>query len=208
MIHALHDSWPPSAEPVPSQGTRTTDGMMDVRLRETLHELHDGAWWTGVRVLAPTRPAARFRVKVIQNDGTKLWPAWTQDAGDWHPLPFPIPAWVARGLGLCVNIKQVGDDVNGAIFTRRVLSFLECPEMSAEDCLLFVDDDGDIRNYWDARQERWGCIEDREEAENPTPRWSEPHTVIPVSSYLITHPGWVTRRDFRPESWRSRCELD
>ena len=208
MIDALHDNWPPSAEPVPVQGTRTTDGQMDVRLRETLHELHDGAWWTGVKVLAPYRPTSRFRVKVITNDGTKLWPAWNQDVGDWHPLPYPIPAIVARKLGLCLNIKQIDDDVNGAIFTRRVISFLECPDMPVGDSLLFVDEDGDLRGgYWDARQELWGTYGNREEAGNPTPRWDQDHTVVPLSSHLITRPGWADFRTFRPESWESRVSF-
>lgn len=209
MLGDLCYAWPPASEAAPAsnQGTKTTEGYMDVRMRETLHELHDGAWWTGIKILAPHRPSARFRVKVIRNDGAKVWPAWNQDADDWNPLPWPIPAAMAREMGLCLNIKQVDSDTNGCIFTRRVMSFLECPDMSAGSSLLFVDDDGDIRGYWDGTQERYGPYADRDESENPTPRWHEEHTVVPQTDQLITRRDWETYRTFAPTSWSSRVRF-
>lgn len=177
---------------------------MDVYCRETLHDLHPGAWWTGLRILAPRNTSARFKVKVIRNDGERIWPDWRQDAGDWEPFPWPIPAAMAREMGLCIKIKQVGGDVNGCIFTRRVMSFLECPDMSAGESLLFVDDDGDLYGYWDGAQERYGARADDDEADNPTPRWGADHTVVPLSSQLITRTDWHTYRTFQPSSWSSR----
>jgi len=205
MIGNLCDAWPPASEeaPDPHQGTKTTDGYMDVRLRETLHDLHDGAWWTGVKVLAPGHSSASFRIKVVQNDGTKLWPAWNQDANDWNPLPWPIPAIMAREMGLCLNIKQVDSDTNGCIFTRRVLSFLECPDMSDGKSLLFVDEDGDLRGYWDTTQGRYGAYAERTMRENPTPRWGSEHTVVPPTDRLITRRDWSDYRTFTPTNWSS-----
>lgn len=209
MIGDLCDAWPPASEATPAanQGTKTTEGYMDVRMRETLHDLHDGAWWTGVKILAPHRSSARFRVKVVKNDGTKLWPAWNQDEGDWSPLPWPIPAVMARELGLCINIKQVDDDTNGCIFTRRVLSFLECPDMSDGRSLLFVDDEGDISGYWDTTQERGSLSSERSESSAAAPRWGEEHTVVPWTEQLITRRDWVNYRTFTPTSWSSRVRF-
>lgn len=209
MLGDICDAWPPASESASAanQGTKTTDGYMDVRMRETLHDLHDGAWWTGVKILAPTRPSASFRVKVIKNDGTKLWPSWNQDAGDWTPLPWPVPAAIARELGLCLNIKQVDDDTNGCIFTRRVLSFVECPDMSDGRSLLFVDDDGDIRGYWDTPQERMVVYADRDDSDVPVPHWGEEHTVVPLMEQLITRRDWMDHRTFTPTSWSSRVRF-
>lgn len=209
MIGDLCDAWPPASEssPAANQGTKTAEGYMDVRMRETLHDLHDGAWWTGVKILAPTRSSASFRVKVMKNDGTKLWPAWNQDQGDWTPLPWPIPAAMARELGLCLNIKQVDDATNGCIFTRRVMSFLECPDMSDGRSLLFVDDDGDIRGYWDTPQERMVMYSERSDSGAAVPHWGEEHTVIPLTEQLITRRDWADYRTFTPSSWSSRVRF-
>lgn len=206
MIGSLCDAWPPATESAPAanQGTKTMDGYMDIYCRETLHDLHDGAWWTGLRILAPRNPSARFKVKVIRNDGERIWPDWQQDADDWQSFPWPIPAAMAREMGLCIKIKQIDSDANGCIFTRRVLSFLECPDMPSTESLLFVDDDGDLFGYWDAAQGRYGARADYDEAENPTPRWGTDHLVIPLSSQLITRRDWDTYCRFRPREWSSR----
>jgi hypothetical protein len=207
MIGNLCDAWPPASEeaPDPHQGTKTTDGYMDVRLRETLHDLHDGAWWSGVKILAPRNTDARFKIKFILNDGSRLWPDWDQtvEQGDWTPFPWLIPAIMAREMGLCLKIKQVDSDTNGCIFTRRVLSFLECPDMSDGKSLLFVDDDGDLRGYWDTTQGRYGAYAERTMRENPTPRWGSEHTVVPPTDRLITRRDWSDYRTFTPTNWSS-----
>lgn len=209
MLGQLCDAWPPASEAAPAanQGTRTTDGYMDIYCREPLHDLHAGGWWTGLRILAPRNPSARFKVKVIRNDGERIWPDWQQDADDWQTFPWPIPAVMARDMGLCIKIKQIDNGANGCIYTRRVLSFLECPDMSAEESLLFVDDDGDIHSYWDGRQVRFGTRAEHDEDGNPTPRWGEEHTVVPLTSQLITRRDWETYRTFTPEGWDSRVHF-
>jgi hypothetical protein len=209
MLGQLCDAWPPASESAPAanQGTRTTDGFMDIYCIEPLHDLHDGAWWTGLKILAPRNPSARFKVKIIRNDGERIGPDWQQDANDWQTFPWPIPAAMARDMGLCIKIKQIDSGANGCILTRRVMSFLECPDMSGGESLLFVDDDGDLYGYWDARQIRYGSRYDRDTQDNPTPRWGEEHTVVPMSSQLITRRDWDLYRTFTPEDWDSRVHF-
>lgn len=204
-LEQICDAWPPASESAPAvnQGTKTLDGYMDGKIRETLHDLHDGAWWTGIKISAPRRGTASFKVKVVKNDGTKLWPSWTQNEGDWTHFPWPVPAVVARELGLCVQIKQVDSDTNGCIFTRRVLSFVECPGISAEEPLLFVDDDGDIRGYWDGAQGRFVHYSERDDTDVGTPHWGSPHTVVPMMDDLVTRRNWLSYRTFTPTSWSS-----
>lgn len=210
-LEQLCDAWPPATEVDPSanQGTMTLTGYMDANapdrnVRDSLHGLHAGAWWTGVKVLAPGHGGARFRVKVVRNDGTKLWPAWDQDEGDWTPLPWPIPAHMAREMGLAIKVKQVGGDMNGCIFTRRIYSFLECPGIPLEEPLLFVDDDGDISGYW-GPQSVYTPIAERTTSGVSTPIWGTPHTVVPLTEQLITRRDWLSYRTFTPSSWSSRA---
>jgi hypothetical protein len=208
-LEQLCDAWPPATEVDPSsnQGTMTLDGYIDAGardpfVRDPLVGLHHGAWWTGIKILSPRVGDTRFRVEVIQNDGSSLWSSWTQDEGDWTPLPWPIPAHMAKELGLCLKIKQVGGDTNGAIFTRRVISFLECPGIPIGEPLLFVDDDGDISGYW-GPQMQYGSRSDSDEDDNPTPHWGTPHTVVPESEWLITHRTWTSHRTMTPSGWDS-----
>jgi hypothetical protein len=114
---------------------------------------------------------------------------------------------MARELGLCLNIKQVDDDTNGCIFTRRVLSFVECPDMSDGRSLLFVDEDGDIRGYWDTPQEKMVVYADRDDSDVPVPHWGEEHTVVPLMEQLITRRDWMDHRTFTPTSWSSRVRF-
>lgn len=231
------NTWPPPL-PLPLQETssqqppsvlhiRQTEGihLASARMRESLYDIPERSWWTGIRITSNSSSSSlqsvdEFRVKIVTNDGTKVFPAWTQKSGDWTLFPFVVPARMAQELGICVQFKKIlptptptdasGNEqqpqMNDEIYTQRVLTYLDCSEMDPDQSLLFLDDDDKIYGYWDGIQRAYGRRETQNKPENPTPRWGTVHLRIPTTETLVVRQDWITNQFFTPISWDSCYE--
>ena len=215
MLSDLQYHWPPAFPDVsgeedaivdPHVGHRTTFGELVGKQRESLFELHEGAWWTGCRFgVLPTEPSHTIRCQIVVNGGGEVFHSWTQETGEWHLFPWPIPAEFAREHGLALTIESTAEVEQPFMLSRRI-AFQEMPDMPRSAYYMFVDgDDGYARLAWDGFQGNYARRGDDEHGE---PRWRVPYIFVPWSDYLATGRPWSVVRTYTPESWSDRPALD
>ena len=213
MLSDLQNHWPPtfpdvSGEdtPDPHVGHRTTFGQIVGTQREALFELHEGAWWTGCRFgVPPDEPSRTIRCEILVNSGEEVFHEWTQETGEWHLFPWPIPAAFAREHGMVLSVTLY-DVVNPPVMLSRRIAFQEMPGMPRGAYYMFVDgDDGFTRLAWDGVQ---GNYVRRADDDSVLPRLGVPYIIVPWSSYLATGRPWSLDRTYVPSGWAERPSLD
>ena len=107
-------------------------------LIETLTDLHDGACWTGVKVACPVSQV----VSVTLKSHDDVLTAWTQPANILYPLPFPFPSWMAKEMGLKIEVTANGNDLMSLIVVIHEIN------LSKKDRYLFVSDSGVPMYHW------------------------------------------------------------
>jgi len=107
-------------------------------LTESLTDLHDGACWTGVKVAYPT---SEMIVVSLKSHGETLTD-WTQSTNTLEPLPFPFPSWMAKEMGLTLEVSVSGSEPMSVIV---VLHEINVPK---KDRYLFVSDSGKAMYHW------------------------------------------------------------
>jgi hypothetical protein len=212
MLSDLQYHWPPSFPDVsgedgvdPHVGHRSTFGRVVGIQRESLFELHEGAWWTGCRfAVPPDEPSRTIRCQILVNGGGEVFHSWTQETGDWHLFPWPIPAAFAREHGLVLTV-ELAEAVNPPVMLSRRISFQEMPDMPREAHYMFVDgDDGYARLAWNGIQGNYS----RRADEGAEPQWNIPYILVPWSDYLATGRPWTLARTYTPTDWSVRPALD
>jgi hypothetical protein len=212
MLSDIQHHWPPSfpdasgGEVVdPHVGHRSTVGQIVGQQREPLYELHEGAWWTGCRFAVPSEePSRTIRCTIAMNSGSEIFHSWTQETGEWHPLPWPIPAAFAREYGLVLFV-ELAETVNPPVFLARRIAFQELPDMPRDQRYLFVDgDDGYLRAAWNGIQ---GVFARRSE-DGESAQWNASHILVPPMDYLATGRPWSIDRTHSPDEWSTNANLD
>lgn len=171
---------------------------------ESLFGLHVPAWWTGLRLTAAEGWNTVYRVCLRSRDraGLPYQPqecAWTQVSGDWHPLPWALPASMASVMGLELLITPV-DNAPPDLVTSVRIAFHELGQLSEQDRLIFCDDRGQPVHMWNGQQLLWGTPEEGER-----PDWREIHAIVPNMKWLL-HMPWDNRY-VRLNSWNDWIQL-
>jgi hypothetical protein len=182
--------WPP--EPGPDQrttGLKTIPGTVYGVFRETLVGLHETAWWTGCQLKCPDAPDTEFYVRIMSDIGVEqpfgVATTWFQKAGDWHALPWAIPASFATGLRLYLEITPVGVAPDVGLWIARRIGFHELGEgVSPNGRYLFAHSDGQICATWDERFSAWAT-----KGRGHVPHWGDAYYIIPpLQDFLFHHP--------------------
>lgn len=155
---------------------------------EYLLNLHEPAWWTGVRI-SSLDPNEEFDVKLGMTDGPLTW---TQRSGAWAPFPWPIPARMADKMGLILEFKSRGTNMSAPQYAVRT-AFAELPGMPVDERYLFFDEPGAVQFYWNGKRNAWGT-----RTKGAEPQWRSIHMLVPPSSMLA---GWNDNRVFCMHEW-------
>lgn len=191
---------------------------------ETLEGLHTPAWWTGLRLVAADGWNTVYRVRLRQiaglqsSTGNQRIPAgnaeihdrpgfplmaneceWTQVSGDWHPLPFAVPATMASLTGMELVVTPT-DNAPRDLITSVKIGFQEMPQLRETDRYLFCDDDGRVVHMWDGRRQVCGTPQEGSE-----PEWRSLHTVVPTMKWLM-HMPWLDE-PFCIHAWDERVPM-
>ena len=116
-LYNIPRHWPPRGDE--STGLMTLHGEVGGEFFIPLKDLHEPAWWTGVRFLCPPLPAGAdvgnrpitFRVELVDGTGVPvrgIGGSWTQRGGEWQPLPWPIPAAMAAAGSYQLRVQHDG----------------------------------------------------------------------------------------------------
>ena len=92
--------------------------------------------------MPPDEPSRTIRCEILVNSGEEVFHEWTQETGEWHLFPWPIPAAFAREHGMVLSVTLY-DVVNPPVMLSRRIAFQEMPGMPRGAYYMFVDgDDG------------------------------------------------------------------
>lgn len=147
MLSDIVKTWPPRPGPEETN-TGIKQRLMTVApilgFVEALDDLHEPAWWTGVKlVTAATEGIAIFSVRLVDRDGRPFFDSrcvWDQPAGEWGPFPWPISAPLATARGLQLRVSRI--DCDQPLFMSARTCFHEMTKMDPTDSYVYVDEVG------------------------------------------------------------------
>lgn len=195
--------WPPVAGP--HVGFKTIHKELANDLAPEIinaADLHQGAWWTGIRVLVQGGAPRDFTVELLTVDGQHfagVESRWIQGVGHWTPLPWPIPTLMAEALGLQFRVTPLHngpEPVPAHMWVKYDICFHEINEVSAYDRLLFVTGDNRPALHWNGQLRGGGDAD----AHLPLHR-GVPHTVVFRMEYLINTNPAIGDRTATPIGW-------
>ena len=118
MLSDIVRSWPPRPGPEEvhtgyKQTLMRPDSVFG--FTETLDDLHEPAWWTGVKLITTDADAERavFTLRLMDRYGQPFFheaPVWDQRANVWTPFPWPIPEAFAALRGLRLRVSRIDSD--------------------------------------------------------------------------------------------------
>jgi len=218
MLSNLQTFWPPRPGPrEPQTGTKISDHTATTvdPIRENLTDLHEPAWWSGIRVTVSTHNHRIDRgqacVRLIKADGSPAFDLapteceWIQTYNTWTKFPWAIPAAMATTLDLRIEVTLL-DVPNSPSFARLTACFHEMPFLRPRDRYLFVDSGGKILQQWNGRQHADGVPgRNNTPGRGDNPVWRTIHHVVPPSSMLQ---DWDDTTVFCVHDWDEIVPLD
>jgi hypothetical protein len=195
--------WPP--EPSPDQrttGLKTVPGQVFGVFCESLYGLHETAWWTGFQLKCPDAPEKEFYIRLMSDIGVDqpfgVSTAWFQKAGEWHALPWAIPARLATVMRLYLEITPIGHTAGEPLWIARRLGFHELgPAAMPEGRYAFVQTDGHVCATWDDRLSAWAT-----KNHGHVPFWGSLYYVVPpLRDYLMVSSRWKEGRTHNLLHW-------
>ena len=157
MLAELRHTWP-------QPGTKTSRSAII-----SLADLHTHAWWTGVRVTSDSGGPIRVQLRTKEGVALPTSCDWKQGNREWHPLPWPIPAGMAKAMGIFLQVEAVAPFVITCCYH----------DMPANDTYLFVNG-RTVLHHWNGRQRTWG---NRQYGDPPM--WRTIHRVVPPMSVIL-----------------------
>ena len=113
-------------------------GPLDT-MKVSMTDLHQGAWWTGLRLDIPTAPQ-EFLVTLVDLEG--IISSLRITTGEWQPFQWAIPAHVAQQRQMMLHITPI---LPGSIpFLQITLCFEELPPLSPQTAAHFLCDDYNV----------------------------------------------------------------
>jgi hypothetical protein len=203
MLSNITTIWPPNPSPEqPQTGTKSLFATMSNPVTESLADLHQGAWWSGIKITASTagqvQAQAQFRVRLITASGLPAFDAapdacdWIQTNTQWRTLPWPISAEMAKAMDLRVQVTMLDHPQN--TFISLKLSFHELPMMPANGHYMYIDAHGSPIHHWNGMQ---GVVGSPHRGD--TPPWEIPHHIVPLSQNISA--DWDLGGAFLFHSW-------
>jgi len=136
----LRTVWPPSLES-PETGYKTKQTAYNgATIRETLIDLHDHAWWTGLKIVVGginEIDSPEFLVSLFDRDG--VLSTLRVRAGEVQPFQWALPASVAQGRGVGLHIVPVLPDP--IPYVNVITYFHEMPPLHPLPSMIFICDD-------------------------------------------------------------------
>jgi hypothetical protein len=141
--------WPPV--PCETVHFKTVHKSAMERVIIPMDDIHAPGWWTGLRIV--TQSPGGYIVELMTNEGTPLSIGenrWIQDAGSWMPLPWPIPAQMARATGLRICLRPAVDAgaVAEPLWVKYELSVHDLDEEPADGRYAFLGCDRRLAMHW------------------------------------------------------------
>jgi len=173
----INTLWPPPPDSL-QIGKKNKMGKGPIVL--SLNDLHEPAWWTGVRV-ASIDPM-EFHVRLLKGDGTPIIDraadacSWVQSTHSWIQFPWAIPA--AMGKFLDMKLEITTSD-GSAPFIDVTACFHELPLMPTKDRYFFADAEGRLLQMWNGKIQK-DCTPDR----GPPPTWRTIYRIVPPTRLL------------------------
>lgn len=208
-LSSIRTAWPPAPSPEqPQTGWKMLTHSGAEPWTETLVGLHVPAWWTGLRLTAAEgwntvyNVRLRFRSRDDEGVGLPSQPEecqWTQTSGDWHPLPWALPASMASHMDLELLVTPV-DNIPAGLVTSVRIAFHELGQIQDYDSLFFCNDQGRPVHMWHGRERCWGTP-----TEGNHPEWRRIHAIVPSMRWLLQVP-WDDRY-LRLNSWNDQIAL-
>jgi len=199
MLTTVATLWPPAPGPQQTQtGTKTMHGTGPV-LIEKLNDLHEPAWWSGVRVV--TAEPMGFRIRLLKGDGSPVFDlaeeacTWVQNSGSWVQFPWAIPAAMGKAIDMKLEVSALK---GSGLFTAVTCCFHELPNLKLRDRYLFMNAEGGFLHVWNGFKK-----EDGAPGRGLQPVWRTIHGVIPPTQMLT---DW-NNSDFCIHEWSDKVEL-
>lgn len=155
-LYNIPRHWPPRGNE--STGLMTLHGEVGGEFFIQLKDLHEPAWWTGVRFLCPPsltdNRVITFSVELVDGTGVPVrgvGGSWTQRGSEWQPLPWPIPAAMAAAGSYQLRVRHNGPTNQ---WVTREVAFHELTGLDPRARYLFtgiggVQWDGESRRFMD-----------------------------------------------------------
>jgi hypothetical protein len=206
MLSNIVTLWPPRPSPQqPETGTKTLGEE-----NTTLTDLHEPAWWTGLKLAAGTRTGrvedASYWVRLLRADGKPVFDGdahtceWVQNVSTWHAFPWPIPAAMAKAVGARLEITAV--DPDNAVFMVATACFHELDRLDTNDMYVFTDEQDYPVHLWNGRQQADGS----KLRGDLSPSGSRvPHVVIPPTRLISV---WSNNLRVRVNTWNRPLRMD
>jgi hypothetical protein len=208
-------NWPPISGDA-TVGTKTLQPQYNKRIvEENLSDLHEPAWWSGVRVTVATPNRVlenvHVHVRLMKPDRTPAIDLgscdWVQVTNTWTRFPWAIPAAMAKALDLRLEVTLIEDEdvtaVNEPLYVTMKTCFHEMPHLPPCDNYLFVNDDGYILQFWNGLQHVDGVPPSRHnDGRGYDPLWYTNHRVVA--------PLWMWDETlvFRVHDWNEQVPLN
>ena len=137
MIATLRTIWPPREETGTMTNRTECKGPLDT-MKVSMTDLHQGAWWTGLRLDSPgPGPGQEFLVTLVDLEG--IISSLRITTGEWQPFQWAIPAHVAQQRQMILHITSILPDP--IPFLQITLCFEELPPLNPKTAVHFLCDD-------------------------------------------------------------------
>ena len=138
MIATLRTVWPPREETGTMTNRTECKGPLDT-MKVSMTDLHQGAWWTGLRLDIPDQDHQEFLVTLVDLEG--IISSIHITTGEWQPFQWAIPAHVAQQRQMMLHITPTLLGSCPIPFLQIKLCFEELPLLSPQTALHFLCDD-------------------------------------------------------------------
>jgi hypothetical protein len=136
MIATLRTVWPPREETGTMTNRTEYNGHL-TPMKVSMTDLHQGAWWTGLRIDVPgPGPGQEFLVTLVDMEG--VISSLRIMTGEWQPFQWALPAHVAQQRQMMLHIAPTLP--SPIPFLQIKLSFEELPPLSPQTALHFLCD--------------------------------------------------------------------
>lgn len=145
MIATLRTIWPPR-EDTGTMTNRTEYKGSLTPMKISMTDLHQGAWWTGLRIDVSGRETipqeflvTEFLVKLVDMEG--IISSLRITTGEWQPFQWTLPAHVAQQRQMMIHVTPVSPETDSSSFLQVKLCFEELPPLNPKTAVHFLCDD-------------------------------------------------------------------
>ena len=139
ILPKLRTVWPPNLQREET-GYKTKSGEFNgATLVESLDDLHEHAWWTGLKIVVGGLPdqQAEFLVTLVDTDG--VLSTLRVMSGEAQPFQWALPAHVAAARSIRLHIAPILPNL--IPYVNVISYFHEMPPLDPATAIHFILDD-------------------------------------------------------------------